>query len=79
MIEGLQLLLVGMATVFAFLGLLVLTMHAGARIVDALAERLGLDDDVEPEALDSPAPGGRDVELAVAIAAAEAFRRQRGA
>lgn len=74
MIEGLQLLVVGMATVFAFLGLLVLSMHVASRLVEALADRLGLDD--EPPAV--PHAVDRDAELAVAIAAAEAWRRQQG-
>ena len=67
MLEGLQLLVVGMGTVFAFLGLLVALMHGSARV---LAGR--------PEAL-APPPAGppgldttSEAEIAVAIAVAAA-------
>lgn len=59
----------GMATVFAFLGILVLAIGATGRIV-APYERAEAPD---PPAIDTP----RDEELAVAIAVAAAFQRTR--
>jgi sodium pump decarboxylase gamma subunit len=69
--EGLQLMLVGMATVFAFLTLLVGLMAGSARFFEAYGDRFS-----EPEAAD-PAGGTADTqeEIAVVLAAIEAHRR----
>jgi len=69
--EGLQLLLVGMATVFAFLTLLVGLMEGSARFFEAYGDRLS-----QPEAA-QPSGGASDSheEIAVVLAAIEAHRR----
>ena len=60
-IEGVRLMVVGMTTVFAFLGLLVAAMHLQAAVV---ARWLTDDDAPRP-----PPPGGDDdAELAVVLA-----------
>ncbi len=74
MLEGLRLMLVGMFTVFAFLGLLVGLMKAQAAFFAANAHRF-------PEEAPRDSVGGRsgrgqgDAEVAAAIALATAMRR----
>ena len=74
MLEGLRLMLVGMFTVFAFLGLLVGLMKAQAAFFAANAHRF-------PEPVPTSPAGSRsgrgrgDAELAAAIALATAMRR----
>ena len=68
-LEGARLAVVGMATVFAFLGLLVALMRASAAYFEANAHRF-------PE---EPAAGedASDSELAVVVALAELLRQGR--
>lgn len=66
--EGVRLMVVGMSTVFAFLGLLVLVMHGAARALAHYPDPPGA----------APESGPDDAEIAVVLAAAEAFRQQRG-
>ena len=67
LIKGLHLMVVGMTTVFAFLGLLVVTMQVMARVLSRFEP---------PEA--PPAPRKEnvedEVEIAVILAAVEAYR-----
>ena len=74
--EGVLLMAVGMATVFAFLGLLVGLMQASAAFFAASGDRFA---DPEPQtAASAPAAsgGGNDDEIAVVLAAIEAHRRR---
>ena len=72
--QGLYLMAVGMGTVFAFLALLVLVMNVSGR----LFERFG-----GPVEVEGPATGSVDDseahhrEIAVVLAAVEAWRRQQ--
>lgn len=65
-------MVVGMATVFAFLGLLVGLMHASAVFFAAYGDRLS---EPEPEVRATAVPSGKEEEIAVVLAAVEAFRR----
>lgn len=77
MVEGVQLLLVGMTTVFAFLGLLVGTMMASAAFFQANAAWFP---DPEPPRARPPAPAADDAaEIAVILAAIAAHRAALGA
>ena len=68
LIEGLGLMTVGMSTVFAFLGILVISIHALARVaVYFLPE--------EPTDPDAPQTETEDAEIAVVLAAIEVYRR----
>lgn len=71
--EGLQLMMVGMTTVFAFLALLVLLMGGAARFFSAYAHLFP--DDPEPPPARSNEQS--DAEIAVVLAAAEAWRRSQ--
>ena len=64
LVEGLRLMVLGMSTVFGFLGLLVVGMHANA----AVARRLF------PEPVVPPAPKGGGPHIAVVLAAIAAQR-----
>jgi sodium pump decarboxylase gamma subunit len=74
MMEGVRLMVVGMFMVFAFLTLLVGLMKASASFFEVFAHRF-------PEA---PSTGSRSIapsrneEIAVALAVAEAHRREQG-
>ena len=68
-LEGLQLTLVGMTTVFGFLSLLVGLMVVSSRLLEHYPE------EVAPEA---PLAGGNEEEIAVVLASIEAHRRARG-
>lgn len=68
--EGLELMAVGMITVFAFLVLLVLAMTAAGAIFRRFERYFP-----EPEPLPS-APGDELSEIAAAIAAVQAYRRK---
>lgn len=74
LIEGVRLMMVGMATVFSFLSLLVVVMIVQARLFEAFGDRFE-----EPEV--SPQPDHRtrsdDVEIAVVLAAIAAHRGRR--
>ena len=64
--SGVELMVVGMATVFAFLGLLVLMMHVSARVVAAL----------QPKPQTAPAlAADDDAEIAIVLAAVAAARQ----
>ncbi|MBX2797023.1 MAG: OadG family protein [Myxococcales bacterium] len=65
--EGVRLMIVGMTTVFAFLGVLVVAMHANR----AVAGMLGTEPPPEPV---PPAVGDDDAEIAVVLAAIAAQR-----
>ncbi len=80
--EGFQLMVVGMATVFAFLGLLVVAVGIAGRVIapleasragDALRDRLAAD---TPDC--TGGDGDADEEAAIAVAVAWA-RAQQGA
>ena len=66
--QGLMLMAVGMGTVFAFLGLLVLFMELSARIFERLAP---------PPAVGVAAADDQELEIAVALAAIAAARAQQ--
>ena len=71
LLEGLRLMVVGMATVFVFLTLLVGLMHASAVFFEANAHRFP-----DADSDDSGSGNARnDEEVAIAIAVAEASRR----
>lgn len=65
--EGVRLTLVGMVTVFAFLGLLVALMHASASFFGAFGHRLG---PAQPAARPSTTDR-RDQDIAIVLAIAE--------
>ena len=69
--EGFQLTLVGMATVFGFLSLLVGLMVLSARVLESHPEQAAL----EPA---TAAGAGNDEEIAVVLASIEAHRRRAG-
>ena len=73
--EGVLLMVVGMTTVFAFLGLLVALMQGSAAFFAAFAERFP-----EPELMNvggqtTSTKPGTDEEIAIVLAAVEAYRR----
>ena len=68
-VEGARLAVVGMATVFAFLTLLVVLMRASAAYFEANAHRFAADGDGDT------GESAGDAELAVVLALAEARRR----
>ena len=74
MTQGLELLAVGMGTVFAFLSLLALAMEAAGRILGKVMP--------DPEATTSKRPpavsNAAQAQVAVAIAAAHRFREGGG-
>lgn len=82
--EGLTLMVLGMTTVFGFLALLVLLMTVSTRLFSAYGHLFA--DDPAPALASSGAPaavaGGAlvsdEAEIAVAIAAAEAWARGGG-
>jgi sodium pump decarboxylase gamma subunit len=74
LLEGLRLMAVGMVTVFVFLSLLVGLMQGSAAFFAAFAHRFP-DADLDDPSIDE---SGADVEVAIAIAAAEASRRGQG-
>ena len=72
LLEGLGLMAVGMTTVFAFLGILVISMHALARVA-------GLFPPVEPPEQEAPPAETSDADIAVVLAAIEAWRQSNAA
>ncbi len=72
MAQGIEIMLVGMATVFAFLSLLVGLLHVSAALFAGSADPVAV----------APAPAARQVsgaeeeEIAVVLAVAEAWRRR---
>ncbi len=69
--EGLRLMVVGMTTVFAFLGLLVMCMHASAAFFRVNAGWFAEPAAPEPRL---PTASGDDAEIAVVLAAIAAHR-----
>jgi oxaloacetate decarboxylase (Na+ extruding) subunit gamma len=68
LLEGVELMVVGMGTVFAFLSLLVLMMHATAKVIAA----------IEPAPVFAATVAGNDDgEIAVVLAAVAAARQAR--
>ena len=74
--EGMLLMAVGMATVFAFLGLLVGLMQGSAAFFAAFADRFPEPEAVPPGRANSPSAGNDEV-VAVVLAAVEARRQGR--
>ena len=74
--EGVLLMAVGMATVFAFLGLLVGLMQGSAAFFAAFGDRF-TEPEPGPAGLGAAAAGagGNDDEIAIVLAAIEAHRR----
>jgi oxaloacetate decarboxylase (Na+ extruding) subunit gamma len=70
--EGLELMMVGMATVFAFLGLMVCAMNASGFIIRTYFP--------PPVEASKPArsAGTADAEIAIVLAAAHQWRQENG-
>ena len=68
LLKGLNLMVVGMTTVFVFLGLLVLTMHALTWMVNRFAPPAPAEPPTPPDEEDD------EIEIAVILAAVEAYR-----
>ena len=77
MLEGVQLMIVGMLTVFVFLTLLVGLMKASAAFFEANAHRFPDEESATAMAPGSQGRGTNDEEIAVAIALAHAMRQGR--
>ena len=73
--EGIELMVVGMGTVFSFLTLLALTMEFAGRF---LCSVLPPEPEVSTSKSIQASKGGSDVEIALAIAAAHRFRAGGG-
>lgn len=71
LVEGVGLMVVGMTTVFAFLSVLVLAMHANRMLADALGGR------PTPPTTPAPSHADNDVAIAVVLAAIAARRGER--
>tara|TARA_B100000683_G_scaffold233214_1_gene235653 strand:- start:180 stop:407 length:228 start_codon:yes stop_codon:yes gene_type:complete len=69
---GIELMGIGMATVFAFLSLMVFAMNASGYVI-----RTFFPPPVEPVAASKPAASA-DVEIAIALAAANQWRQEHG-
>jgi len=76
--EGVLLMAVGMATVFAFLGVLVGLMQGSAAFFEAFGDRFAEPEVPTPSAGATPGGAGNDDEIAIVLAAIEAHRRGRG-
>ena len=75
LLEGVNLMAVGMTTVFSFLTLLVIVLEISARVFQSFGHRWA--DPAVAQTPTSPTPGtGGDVEVAVALAVIEALRRE---
>ena len=72
MLEGLGLMTVGMTTVFAFLGILVISMHVLARVAARFPP-------AEPPERAAPPVETDDADIAVVLAAIEAWRQSNAA
>lgn len=72
LIDGLGLMAVGMTTVFAFLGILVISMRVLARVADHFPP-------VEPPEREVPPAETNDADIAVVLAAIEAWRQSSAA
>lgn len=77
LLEGVNLMVVGMATVFSFLALLVVVLQISAKVFDAIGHRWP--DPVSATARPTQTPKTlRDATVAVALAAVVAHRRRHG-
>lgn len=74
MAEGIELMAVGMGTVFAFLALLAFAMELAGRFLSAV---LPPDAQVSSQSIQA-AKGGAEAEIALVIAAAHRFREGGG-
>ena len=77
LIDGVNLMAVGMATVFSFLALLVMVLRMSARVFEEFGDRWP-DPTVAPGSSDASAETSGNEEIAVVLAAVEARRRQQG-
>ena len=77
LIEGVNLMAVGMATVFSFLALLVMVLQVSARVFEKFGDRWP-DSTVEPGLSGASSGTSGNEEIAVVLAAVEARRRQQG-
>ena len=69
---GIELMGIGMATVFAFLGLMVFAMNASGYVI-----RTFFPPPAEP-VVSNPSTASADVEIAIALAAANQWRQEHG-
>ena len=77
LLEGVNLMVVGMTTVFSFLTLLVIMLQISAKVFDSIGYRWP-DPTIAPtRSAETPNTLG-DVDVAVALAAIEAHRRRHG-
>ena len=75
LLEGVNLMAVGMTTVFSFLTLLVIVLEISARVFQSFGHRWP--DPTATHSPTSPMPGTNgDVEVAIALAVVEAHRRR---
>ena len=75
LLEGVNLMAVGMTTVFSFLALLVIVLEISARVFQSLGHRWP--DPAVAQTHTNPMPSARgDIEVAVALAVIEAHRRR---
>lgn len=74
LLEGVNLMVVGMTAVFSFLTLLVVVLQISARVFESFGDRWP-DPAIAPPSEPTPI-SRRDSEVAVALAAIEAHRRE---
>jgi sodium pump decarboxylase gamma subunit len=74
LLEGVNLMVVGMTAVFGFLTLLVVVLQISARVFESFGDRWP-DPAIAPPSAPMPI-SRRDAEVAVALAAIEAHRRE---
>ena len=77
LLEGVNLMVVGMTTVFSFLTLLVIVLQISAKVFDSIGHRWPDPTIATPRPTQAPKTLG-DVGIAVALAAIEAHRRRHG-
>ncbi|MEE2638310.1 MAG: OadG family transporter subunit [Acidobacteriota bacterium] len=77
LLEGVNLMVVGMTTVFSFLVLLVVVLLFSARVFEVYGDRWP-DPVSAPDPLPDATGGLAGAEIAVVLAAVEAYRRQQG-
>ena len=77
LLEGVNLMVVGMTTVFSFLTLLVIVLQISAKVFDSIGHRWPDPTIATPRPAQAPKTLG-DVGIAVALAAIEAHRRRHG-
>ena len=77
LLEGVNLMVVGMTTVFSFLALLVIVLQISAKVFDSIGHRWPDPATAPPRPAQAPKTLG-DVGIAVALAVIEAHRRRHG-